>query len=338
MKFSWRIALGFALSAALLYWALHKVDWALFAADIRASDPVYWLLAIVASFLTFPLRARRWRTILDPVERKLPFGPLWRSVAIGMMANNVLPGRVGEIVRAYALTRELPRIPFTTSLASLVVDRIFDAVVTLALLVVAMMDPAFSTTTNLGDKTVGRLVAIVTAVVIAAFAGLYFAVFRPRLVEALAAGSVRLIAPRFEPRVKALIQPFIAGLAVIRDAKRFAAVFFWTTAQWMLNGAAFWFGFMAVGIDIPYTGALFVQGIIVIGIALPSAPGFVGPFEKAAQLALGAYAIGISQAAVWALGYHVLTFIPITLAGFWYVNRLGLSLGQLRQTETPGRP
>jgi uncharacterized protein (TIRG00374 family) len=338
LKFSWRIALGFALSAALLYWALHDVKWGLFLANIRASDPWYWLLAIVASFLTFPLRARRWRTILDPVEPNLPFGPLWRSVAVGMMANNVLPGRIGEVVRAYALTREVPRIPFTTSLGSLVVDRVFDAVVTLSLLLIAMMDPAFSTATNLEGKTVGGIVALVGAIVVAAFAVLYFAVFKPHVVETIAARTVRIVAPKLEPRVTALIQPFIAGLAVIRDGRRFIAIILLTAAQWMLNAAAFWFGFMAVGIDIPYTGALFVQGIIVIGIALPSAPGFVGPFEKAAELALAAYAIGTSQAAAWALGYHVLTFTPITVVGLWYANRLGLSLGQLRTTSTPRTP
>jgi uncharacterized protein (TIRG00374 family) len=338
LKFSWRAALGFALSAALLYWALHDVDWAMFRADIGASDPKYWALAIVASFLTFPLRARRWRTILDPVERNLPFGPLWRSVAIGMMANNVLPGRVGDVVRAFALSKELPRIPFTTSLASLVVDRVFDAVVTLSLLVVAMMDPAFSSATNLGEGTVGGVVALVSGIVVVAFAGLYFAVFRPMLVESMATTVVGRIAPRFTVRVRDLIHPFIAGMGVLRDGRRFVAVLLWTTAQWMLNAAAFWFGFKAIGLDVPYTGALFVQGVVVIGIALPSAPGFVGPFEKAAQIALAQYGIGASAAAAWALGYHVLTFTPITVVGLWYASRLGLSLGDLRRTKATESP
>ena len=92
----------------------------------------------------FPLRARRWRTILDPVAPKLPLGPLWRSMAIGMMVNNVVPLRAGEFARAFALTREVPAVSFSTALASLVVDRVFDAIVVLLLLAVGVVVAATS--------------------------------------------------------------------------------------------------------------------------------------------------------------------------------------------------
>jgi uncharacterized protein (TIRG00374 family) len=335
LKFSWRIALGFALSAALLSWALRDTDWALFVNDMRQSNPLYWGLAVLASMLTFPLRALRWKVILDPVEPNLPFGPLWRSIAIGMMANNVLPGRLGEIIRAYALHRELPRIPFTTSLASLVVDRTFDAVIVLALLVVAMLDPVFSTTTNLQDTTVGSVVAVVAAVVIAAFIVLYFAVFMPARAESIVAAIVRRTVPRAEARVRGLVHAFVAGLGVLRHPARFASVIWWTLLHWIANAVAFWLGFQAVGLDVPLTGALFVQGIVVMGVALPSAPGFVGQFEAAAKVALALYGIATSSALAWALGYHILTFIPITVIGLWYAGRLGLSLGDLRRTRAP---
>jgi uncharacterized protein (TIRG00374 family) len=219
--------------------------------------------------------------------------------------------------------------------ASLVVDRVFDALVTLSLLAVAMMDPAFSSTTKLEDWTVGGLVALVTGIVIVAFAGLYFAVFMPQRIESMAAGLTRRVVPRFEPRVRELIHPFIAGLGVLRDGKRFVAVILWTTAQWVLNASAFWFGFKAVGIEVPFTAALFVQGVVVIGIAIPSGPAFVGPFQLAATIALAQYAIGAQQAAAWSLGYHLLTFTPITVVGLWYAGRLGLSLGKMRETKAP---
>src|SRR4051812_12418445 len=91
----------------------------------------------------FALRARRWRTILEPVAGKLSFGPLWRATAIGMMVNNVVPARAGEIARAFALTRE-ERVPFPTSLASLAVDRLFDAVVLLLLAAASLLDPGLT--------------------------------------------------------------------------------------------------------------------------------------------------------------------------------------------------
>src|SRR5882672_11254795 len=127
MKFGWRGAIGITISAACLIYVFHGIDWA--DARARMASANYGLLALSALMATlmFPLRARRWRTILDPIAPKLPFGPLWRSTAIGMMINNTVPARAGEPARAYALTREIPSITFSAAMASLVVDRVFDA-------------------------------------------------------------------------------------------------------------------------------------------------------------------------------------------------------------------
>ena len=337
MRFPWRGALGFALSAALLYWALHSVSWTEIAHALRISNPALWALAIVLSQCTFPLRAVRWRTILHPVAPAMSFGPLWRATAIGMMANNVLPGRIGELARAYALNREVPRIPFAAALASLVIDRTFDAVAVLTLLVVALLDPGFTAQFNVDNRTVNAGIAVSGAIVVASFAVLYSAVFMPGRIESAVSAVTRRVAPLWEPRVRTLVHGFCAGLGVLRDPRRFVAVLLWAFAHWIVNAAAFWAGFLALGLHVPFTAAFFVLGVIVIAVALPSLPAFVGPFEAAAIFALGRYGIPESQAAAWALAYHGLSFIPITLIGIWYVARMGMSLGDLRRQQTqPG--
>ena len=148
MKIDWRGLLGLALSALLLWWTLHDEPLHEVWRAIASANVPLLLFATVVATCIFPLRARRWRPILDPVAPNLPFGPLWRATAIGMMVNNVVPARAGELARAYALTREtgrngLPAVPFPTAFASLAVDRLFDAVVVLALMFGAMLDPAF---------------------------------------------------------------------------------------------------------------------------------------------------------------------------------------------------
>src|SRR5258707_5131929 len=135
MKFGWRSALGIVLSAVLLYLAFKDIEFAKVIENIRKANLGLLILSAVTATLTFPLRARRWRPILDPVAPNLPFGMLWRSVAIGFMVNNVVPARAGELARAFALTREtsrpaavaagIPRVPFAAALASLAVDRLF---------------------------------------------------------------------------------------------------------------------------------------------------------------------------------------------------------------------
>jgi uncharacterized membrane protein YbhN (UPF0104 family) len=112
MKFGWRGALGILISATFLYFAFRNLD--LGRALETARHANYWLLLCSAAAATgmFSLRARRWRTILDPVAPNLPFGPLWRATAIGVMVTNVIPLRAGELARPLALTRQLPSVGF----------------------------------------------------------------------------------------------------------------------------------------------------------------------------------------------------------------------------------
>jgi len=122
VRFPWKTVLGFALSAALLYWVFRGVNWLDVGLTLRESDVTLWILAVITSQLIFPLRALRWRPILHSIAPDVRFGSLWRATTIGMMVNNVvIPSRLGELARAYALAREEPRVPFAAGLASLVV-------------------------------------------------------------------------------------------------------------------------------------------------------------------------------------------------------------------------
>ena len=328
MKLGWRGVLGFVLSALLLAWTLRDVHFADVWHELARADVALLLLSAVTATAIFPLRARRWRTILEPIERAIPFGPLWRSTAIGMMINNVVPARAGELARAFALTRERPRIPFSAAFASLAVDRLFDAVVVLLLMALAMLDPRFPQ-----DTSAGRMVAdwAPTGIVVLTLlvGALYLLVFFPARVISLFELFARRVAPRVEARGRDLLLAFAAGLGVLRSPRRFVAVFAWTALHWLVNALAFWIGFRAVGIDAPFGAALFLQGLIAIGVALPSSPGFFGVFEALARTGLEVYGVDKTLATSWAIGFHLLSFIPITLFGAFYFARLGLHFGDL---------
>jgi glycosyltransferase 2 family protein len=324
MRLNWKSALGIALSAGLLVWTLRGESPAEIWNVISQSNiPLLALSALVATAI-FPLRAIRWRIILAPIAPDLPFGPLWRSVAIGMMVNNVYPARLGEIARAYSLTRETDRVRLTASVASLAVDRVFDALTLMLLLVSAMLSPAFPKGITIGGQPVQRGAAIFAAGAIGLFVMLYAIVaFPERLVRLYATVAGRL-SPRLAHRGSEIIHAFADGLGVLRSPSRFVAVFFWALVHWLVNGLAFWLAFRAVGIDVPFSAANFLQGIIAIGVALPSSPGFFGFFEAAAVVGLAVYGVEGGRAVSWAIGFHILSFIPITLFGLYYFGRLGL--------------
>jgi uncharacterized protein (TIRG00374 family) len=327
MKIPWRGAIGLALSVLLLWWAFHGVKWTEVWRDVRTADPVLVFLAVLVGNMIFPLRAIRWRPILDPVAPSLPYGKLWRATAIGMMANNILPARAGELVRAFVLSRETT-VPFSAAFASLVVDRVFDAVIVLLLVVAAMMDPRFPAGVS-ALAYAGTGVLLFLAVGVALYAIVFFPDRLIRLYEVFA----RRLVPRFEERGRIMLRSFANGLSVLRHPKRFVIVFFWALLLWLTQGFAFWIMFRAIGITAPFSAALLVQGLIVLWVAMPSTPGFFGPFEFASVTALGWYGVHGSLAAAWALSYHVLSLIPITFIGLVYVVRSGLQLGELKQLK-----
>jgi uncharacterized protein (TIRG00374 family) len=330
MKFGWKGALGLVVTAVCLYFAFRNTDWA--AAVQQAKNANYLLLALSAVAATgmFPLRAIRWRAILDPVAPNLPLGPLWRSIAIGMMVNNIALLRAGEFARVFALTRQVPAVSFSTGFASLIVDRVFDAVVVLLLLAISVFAAGFSATTQIGGYSLSHLAFGFAVVPLVMLVALYALVFFPTTLIRLFELMARRVSPGIERRGGDMLRRFADGLSVLRSPGHFIVVFWWTLLHWLLQPLAFWLSFRAFGIAVPWSAALFVQGVIVILVALPGAPGFFGQFEFGATIGLALYGIEKSTASTWALVFHVASFIPITLIGAYYSARLGLSMGEMK--------
>ncbi|HEY2065063.1 MAG TPA: lysylphosphatidylglycerol synthase transmembrane domain-containing protein [Gemmatimonadaceae bacterium] len=333
MKLGWRGALGIVLSVGFLIFAFKGIQLDQVLAHVRRANLGLLLLSAVAATGIFPLRARRWRPILDPIAPGIPFSKLWSATAIGMMINNVVPARAGELARAYALSRSEPRVPFPAAFASLAVDRMFDAVVVLLLMFAAMLDPAFPRGAQVLGHSASSYALGGVLVTVGALAVLYALVLFPSRMLRTYELIARRLAPRFEARGRDALVSLSNGLSVLRTPSRFAAVFAWTLVHWLLNAFAFWIAFRAVGITAPFSAALFLQGIIAIGVAIPQAPGFFGVFETFGKYGLGIFGVAPDAAVTWAIGFHFLSYVPITVIGAWYFVRAGLSMGDLGGAE-----
>jgi uncharacterized protein (TIRG00374 family) len=327
-----RNALGILLSVAFLVWTLANVNVGDVVQRLRESNILYFVAAMITGTLIFPLRARRWRPILHSLAPSLPLGPLWRATAIGAMVSNVVPARAGEIARAYALTKET-RVGFSGAGASIAVDRVFDAFVVLALMIGAMFAPSFPRHHLVGGHPMIDYVATGATALGLAVVALYLIVFFPGRVIRLYELVARRVAPRFEQHGRDVLTSFAGGLGVLRHPGRVLEVLFWAVLHWLMCAFSFWHAFKAVGINAPYSAALLLQGLIAIGVSVPSAPGFFGVFEYLGQQGLAIYGVDAVRATSWAIGYHIITFLPITIIGLYYFARLGLHFRELEQRE-----
>lgn len=333
MKFGWRGALGIVLSAAFLFFAFRGIEWDKVGVHVRQANIGLLVLSAIAATCIFPLRARRWKPILEPIDPDIPFSRLWSATAIGMMINNVVPARAGELARAYALSRSTPSVSFPAAFASLAVDRMFDAVVVFGLMFGAMLDPAFPHGVEFGGRPIAQYAAIGIAIILIALVAMYGLILFPDRVLRLYELAARRLIPRLENRGREALLGLANGLSVLRTPRHFGAVLWWTVLHWLTNALAFWLAFRAVGITAPFSAALFLQGIIAVGVAVPQAPGFFGAFEGFGKVGLGVYGVPPDQAITWAIGFHFLSYVPITVIGAWYFVRAGLSMGDLGGAE-----
>ena len=324
---------GGAIAIALLLWALRGVHLGEVARQIRDADPWPLALGVVLATLTFPMRLVRWRLLLrSQTGGPLAAAPLWHAIAIGFMANNLLPFRAGELVRTFAATK-LSGARFTAAMSSIAVERVFDGLACVGLLGVGLLASDLPAGVVVGGVSLARAAQVAGIIsfgaLVAAGAVVAFPVAAERLIRRL------LPAGRMTDRLISIIEGLRHGLASLRSPVLVARVSLWSLALWLVNAAALYVSFAAFDIPVGYGGALLLQGVLVIGISVQLTPGFVGQFEAAIVAALALYGISNQVASSYAIAYHGATFLPITLAGAWSLARTPVELSDLRGASRP---
>lgn len=326
----WKTTLGLILTVLLLWWVLRDVSVSEVWDRIRRADA--WLLAGSVALATFSffLRALRWRVLLLPTHRGSTLDNRFGATCIGFTVNNLLPARLGEFARAYALTRA-EGINIGTSVASLVAERVFDGLVLAFFLFGTISLPGFPLGEGSTASLLRRSANVGAVVFVLAFLLLWLAARRPestaRWFERTAG---RLVPHRFRGRTAAIVTGFLEGLGALHDPATFLQTLAWSVVVWLNLSASVWLGLLAFEITAPgFTGSIFLQAVLAFAVAAPSSPGFFGVFEAAARVGLGVYDIAPTDTVSFATSYHILTFLPVTLIGLWYIRRFGLSWSEM---------
>lgn len=327
-------AVGLALTVLLLWWVLRDVSVAEVWDRVRQADP--WLLtgAVVAATFSFVLRAARWRVLLRPRYPDTRFVPRFGATCIGFAVNNLLPARLGEFARAYSLSRT-EGINIGASVASLVAERIFDGLVLAFFLFVTISLPGFPLgegATALAVRRTANLGALAFGL---AFFLLWLAARHPdRSIGLFERTLGRLFRPGLRERASRLVAGFLEGLGALHNTATFVQALLWSVVVWLNLSVSIWLGLLAFGIAAPgLTGAIFLQSVIAFAVAAPSSPGFFGVFEAAARLGLGVYDVPATDMVSFATSYHILTFLPVTILGLFYIRHFGLSWSEMGHSE-----
>jgi glycosyltransferase 2 family protein len=308
-----RAALGIAISLAAAAILLQSVNVGDALGVLSRADLGTVLLMVVSVALDVGARGARWRTLLAPI-RKLAYLRVLGYTFVGYLANNVLPARLGELVRSHALG-EGEGVSRTTVLGTVVVERIVDTVIVvgLAALSVVILDVGGIVATGvvLGAVFVGVLVV-----------GLVVAILSHRLPGA---ERVSAAAERF-PRILDLARRLREGLAVVSKPGTVAAALAFSALAWTFSILTFVLGGRALGIELSLAeGALLSSGVALATI-VPSGPGYLGTFELTAVGIATQFGVDADAAFAIALLVHAMILLVTSVGGAVSALRLGVGL------------
>ncbi len=335
---NWRLWLGVGVSAAFLAFLVWSIEFDDMLRALEEANYIYVVPAIVIYFVGVYLRALRWRYILSPL-RAVSSGRLYPVVVIGYAANNVLPARAGELVRAYYLARR-EQFSGSAALATIGVERIYDS---LTLFVVSVISAVVLLLTGVfGDvgetyRNTGIVLAVMAGV--ALLAGLLFITFvaTNRHTLPVIDRILTLLPERLRPKLRDLAAHFISGLSILNSPAQHGMMFLLSLPVWLAEILVYLTVAYSFGIDQHFGSSLgFFLAIVLVtatsnlSTAFPVSIGGIGPFELIAQQTLGVMGVGAATAASYALVTHLVAlWLPVNLAGLALMWRENLSLGQL---------
>ncbi|MBI4926505.1 MAG: flippase-like domain-containing protein [Anaerolineae bacterium] len=324
----WQFWVGLLISAIFLYFSLRGLKledvW-----SIVQKAKYWWLVPGVAVyFVGVWARSWRWHYMLRPLK-SISTASMFPIVTIGYMGNNIYPARAGEVLRAVIL-KQRENVPISASLATIIVERIFDGVVMLGFVFLNLSEMARLTHNSglIGSLDIRTLAIIGSLAFFGALILFLLAAMFPHQTERLLDRVLPLLPEKIRVKTRDLALRFLSGLESLRSPADALMIFVTTVIIWLLETAKYWFVMHAFSFEISFFGLMLMNGIVNLATTLPSAPGYVGTFDAPGIAVLVAYGVAPEVAAGYTLVLHAALWLPITLLGAFFYLRQPLRWGK----------
>ena len=330
----WHFWLGVVISLGFLYLALRGLELGTMWKTLGGARYIWLLPGVGVYFLGVWARAWRWHYLLRPVKA-VPTREMFPIVAIGYMGNNIYPARAGEILRAVVLKRRAA-VPVSASLATIIVERVYDGVVMLAFVFLNLPELARLTADSGFVGNIQTLALWGAGAFLGVLALFLLAAMFPQAAEGVLQALVpRLVPSRFREQILGIGLRFLGGLESLRSPREALMVFLTSLVIWLLETGKYWFVMHAFDFQVSFFALMLMNGIVNLATTIPSAPGYVGTFDAPGIAVLKAYDVPAATAAGYTLVLHAALWLPITVLGAYYLAREGIRWDEnLRWSET----
>lgn len=316
MKRRWPILLiGLIISLVFLWFAFRDLHLEEILRDLKGASYGWLVPGVAVYFTSVWFRSWRWKFLLR-ASKSVPTARLFPVVVIGYMGNDILPFRLGEVLRAYVLWRK-EGIHVGTTLTTAVLERLFDGLTLVCFVLFGLLFLPLS-------DFLGHLVIIASAVFFGALVVFLFLAAQPDLLRRVVQRMLDMVVPaRFRPPLLHFLEGVIAGLEGLRSAQDVLVLFGITVWVWLLEALKYWLVSFAFDLHLGYVGVMVMGGAINLLTALPSLPGYIGTFEMGIKILEG---MGAPAAAAgsYILVLHAILLIPVTLLGLVFMGMEGI--------------
>jgi uncharacterized protein (TIRG00374 family) len=330
----WQFWIGVAISAVFLWLAFRGLRMDEVWGALKNAKYIWLLPGIAVYFIAVWARAWRWHYLLRPLK-KIPTKTMFPVVCIGYMGNNIYPARAGEVLRAVVLKKR-EDVPVSASLATVIVERIFDGVVMLGFIflnlgaLAKLSDQDSGFVGNIQQLALWGSVLFIGALVVFLAAAMF-----PEVTKRVADWFINHLIPnKFRDKISAITNRFLSGLESLRSPRDALMVFFTSVIIWLLEVLKYWFVMQGFGFTVSYFALMLMNGIVNLATTIPSAPGYIGTFDLPGIQLLKAYGVPGEIASGYTLVLHAALWLPITLLGAYYFAKEGLQWGTTEYKET----
>jgi hypothetical protein len=311
---------GLLISALLIYLSVKGTDFHGIADGLIKMSYRYILPFLLTMLIMQILRVWRWGLILYPLG-KIGHLPLFAIASVGFLAIIALPARLGELGRPYLVSRN-SSIKMSAALGTVFVERIIDGI---TILTIASLTTFF--TTLPGWLLKANLIFFIFNLVLVSV--VFFAVHGRGRMERLLNSFLRVFPEKWGGILTRLLRHFLDGFLVIGNGRQLLQILLLSFLIWFVDVLAIYILFEAFNFTLPPVAAFVLMIILIIGIAIPTAPGFIGNWHFSCILGLGLFGVAKTEAFTFALIYHFLSVGLVVILGIVFLPAIRFSFADL---------
>lgn len=318
------LALGILVSVFFAWLGFRGLNFDELLETLGHIDLIWLPVAALVYFVGAYLITWRWYYLIQPLKDVHP-NRLYPIVVIGYMGNNIYPARIGEFIRAFFLKRN-EGIQYAPSLATILVERIFDGLVMLTFIFTALLFVEFD------DPILGKMFRWLTPIFFGALIVFFAFALKPDWAERFYTRVITTLLPeRFQAKALELVGHFMQGLVALRNPRLLASIWFFSLISWAVEASTYWIVLHAFDFEVSFWVLFLVMGLANLTTILPSTPGYVGTFHGVVVLILTAFNVDKTDAGAYAIVMHMVLWLPITITGFGLLWQQGMTWRGLDQ-------